>query len=645
MNFELKKAIDQISKDKGLDREMLVNTLVDAVRTSVLKRFSEEMDVEVNYNDDTGDIDVFQFKIVVDDGEVEDENMQIPLTEARKHDPNVDIDDEVGFRIQIGDLGRIAAQSAKQVIIQRMRDAEQGIIFDEFKDRKGEIVSGIIQRRDKGGWIVNLGRTEAILPRDEQIPREHYKRGDRVQALILDVRREGRGPQVVISRSHRDYMAALFKREVPEVDEGLVKIMGVARDPGSRAKVAVYSKEREVDPVGACVGVRGSRIQNIVQEFRGERIDIVVWSPDIATYARNALAPAFVTRIVIDEDENLLEVIVPDDQLTNAIGRKGQNVKLAAKLLGWKVDIFTASRYQEALFGHGLEQVASIADIPVDNFLKADFSSLDKLKNATDDDLRSKLELDDLKLTELKQAIALILPVVEEQAESILEKDKGKKNRGRGKKNKDDGAKSRFEAKDRDVVEDADLADKADLEAKDEANDGSDLNELSAEVVQIAALLGLETDAFVNAGYLNVKILEKVSDEELEEKLGLSAEAILELHKTLELISSMAKDADENKDSDEVDQAESAEEANQVGDEASELDLENDSQTDEDHAEDDLALAESSLDDSQLIDETKVDDVQASNAGSDGDTVDEQIDSASQATHEHETAAPGEEAK
>ena len=224
MNLELKKAIDQISKDKGLDRDMLIKTLEDAVRTSVQRRFSEDMDVEVRYNDNTGDIEVYQFKIVVEDGEVENEDTHIGITEARTHDPSVQIDDEVGFRVKVEDLGRIAAQSAKQVIIQRMRDAEQEIIYDEYKDRMGEIVSGIVQRRDKGGWVVNLGRTEAILPREEQIPREHYKRNDRVQAIIIDVRKEGRGPQVVVSRAHRDYMAALFRREVPEVDDGVVQI-------------------------------------------------------------------------------------------------------------------------------------------------------------------------------------------------------------------------------------------------------------------------------------------------------------------------------------------------------------------------------------------------------------------------------------
>lgn len=418
MNLELKKAIDQISKDKGLDRDMLIDTLEEAVRTSVLRRFSEDMDVEVSYNDETGDIEVYQFKIVVEDGDVANPDTQIALEEARAHDPSVQLDDEMGFRVKVEDLGRIAAQSAKQVIIQRMRDAEQEIIYEEYKDRIGEIVSGIVQRRDRGGWIVNLGRTEALLPKEEQIPREHYKRNDRVQALIIEVRREGRGPQVIVSRAHRDYMAALFRREVPEVDDGTVQIMGVARDPGSRAKVAVLSRERDVDPVGACVGVRGSRIQNIVQELRGERIDIVVWSPEIAAYARNALAPAIVSRIVVDEEENLLEVIVPDDQLTNAIGRKGQNVKLAARLLGWKVDIFTETRYSEAnAIGRGLEQVASVAEVSIESLLAAGYQTLDKLREATDEQLERDLALSSARIADLRSAIHFLAPVAERTPE------------------------------------------------------------------------------------------------------------------------------------------------------------------------------------------------------------------------------------
>ncbi|MCQ2443941.1 MAG: transcription termination factor NusA [Mailhella sp.] len=420
MSIELKKGIEQISKDKGFDRDMLIGMLEEAVRTSVTRKYGDDLDVEVHYSDDTGDIEVFQFKFVVE--EVEDPLTQISLEEARQHDPSIQLDDEMGFRLKVEDLGRIAAQSAKQVIIQRMRDAEQELIYNEYKDRVGEIVSGMVQRRDKGGWVVNLGRTEALLPRDEQIPREHYKRNDRVQALIIEVRREGRGPQVIVSRSHRDYMAALFRREVPEVDDGSVQIMGVARDPGSRAKVAVLSRERDIDPVGACVGVRGSRIQNIVQELHGERIDIVVWNADIATYARNALAPAVVSSISVDESANLLEVTVPDDQLTNAIGRKGQNVKLAAKLLGWKIDIFSESRSGEGSgIGRGLEQVASVADISVDALVAAGFRSLGDLSSAADAELAEKLALGADRIADLRAALNFLSPVTEPDEASAVE--------------------------------------------------------------------------------------------------------------------------------------------------------------------------------------------------------------------------------
>jgi len=409
MGMELRKAIDQISKDRGIDRDLLVDTLEEAVRSSVARKYGDHMDMEVSYNDEAGEIEVFQFKIVVD--EVEDPLSEISLEDARQVDPNVQMDDELGFKLNIEDLGRIAAQSAKQVIIQRMRDAEQEIIYEEYKDRKGEIVSGIVQRRDRGGWIINLGRTEAMLPKEEQIPRERFKRGDRVQAFIIEVLPSGRGPQIIISRTHPDYMAALFKREVPEVSDGTVRILGVARDPGSRAKVAVSSKDRDVDPVGACVGVRGSRIQNIVQELHGERIDIVVWHPEIATFAANALSPARVTRIMVDEDEKTLEVVTPDDQLTLAIGRKGQNVKLAAKLLGWKIDIFTDSRYGEMNAARaGFEQLASVAEMSMEKFLDAGFDTVAKLAEATDEEMDRIEGMTPAKRSDLRAAIRLLMP-------------------------------------------------------------------------------------------------------------------------------------------------------------------------------------------------------------------------------------------
>lgn len=403
---ELKKAIDQICAEEGLDPKMLAETIEEAVKTSVLRRYSEDIDVEVTYNTETGDIEVYQFKTVVEDGDLSNEDKEIEYTEACKHDPSVQIEDDMGFCIKIDDLGRIAAQSAKQVIIQRLRDAKQAIIYDDYKERIGEIASGTVQRRDKSGWIINIDKIEAILPRDEQIPKEHYRRGDTVQAIITDVQKECRGPQITLSRAHIDYLRALFRREVPEVDEGTIQIMGIARDPGSRAKVAVLSRDPGIDAVGACVGVRGARIQNIVQELRGERIDIVIWSPDIATYAKNALAPAVVTRIIVDEGSNLLEVIVPDDQLTNAIGRKGQNVKLAARLLGWKVDIFTDTRYKEALnMDLGITEIAEAAGLPLRTLINAGYTTMEGLRTAPDENLKTALSLDDSKLAALREAL------------------------------------------------------------------------------------------------------------------------------------------------------------------------------------------------------------------------------------------------
>lgn len=409
MSLELKKSIDHISRERRIDRDVLIDTLEEAVKTAVNKKYNNRLDIEVNFNEETGDIEVYQFKVVME--EVDDPDTEISLKEARQIDPNVQIDDELGFRLQVEDLGRIAAQSAKQVIIQRMRDAEQEIIYEEYKDRKGEIISGTIQRRDRAGWIVNLGRTEAILPKEEQIHKEHYKRGDRIQGYIIDVKKEGRGPQIILSRSHPDFMEALFKIEVPEISDGTIKIMGIARDPGFRAKVALLSRDRDVDPIGACVGVRGSRINKIVQEFRGEKIDLIIWSPDITSYAVNALSPARISSITVDEDEKTLEVVVPDNQHYLAIGRKGQNVKLASKLLGWKIDIITESRYGELYTQRkNIEQISSVTDVPVDVFIKAGLDSLESLSVATNEELLALDGMDADKIHSLKSALNLLRP-------------------------------------------------------------------------------------------------------------------------------------------------------------------------------------------------------------------------------------------
>jgi len=345
----LKRILDQICRDKGIDRALLIDAIEEAVRSAVRKKFGNRREIEVQFNEDLGEVEVFQYRTVVD--EVFDEETEISYVDARRLDPEAELDDDLGEKISnIADLGRIAAQSAKQVIIHRMRDAERDVIYEMYRDREGTIVNGIVQRFERGDMIINLGRTDAILPRDEQIPKRSYKQGDRIRAYLQEVRRDSRDSrfrdsQLILSRTCNEFLVKLFEMEVPEIAEGIVKIMGASREPGFRAKIAVSSIESDVDPVGACVGLKGSRVQNVVQELQGERIDIVPWSPDPAKYAYNALAPAEVSMVIVDDDRKSLMVIVPDDQLSLAIGRQGQNVRLAARLLGWKIDVKSEQRY------------------------------------------------------------------------------------------------------------------------------------------------------------------------------------------------------------------------------------------------------------------------------------------------------------
>ncbi|MDR3089427.1 MAG: transcription termination factor NusA [Desulfobulbaceae bacterium] len=344
MHSELKRMIETICKDRGFDRRFLVEAIEEAVLSAARKKFGSRRELEVRYNDEYGDIEVFQFRKVVE--EVEDEQTQISLEEARLLDPDAQIGLELGERMEkVSELGRIAAQSARQVIVHKMREAEREVVYDMFKGRIGEVVSGLVQRFDRGDMIVNLGRTEAVLPKDQQIPKRSFKQGDRIRALLLEVRQTSHDSQLILSRTSNEFLAKLFKMEVPEIAEGIVKIMGVSRDPGFRAKIAVSSTEMDVDPVGACVGMKGSRVQNVVQELQGERIDIVPWSPDPAKYVCNAMAPAQVAIVRVDEENKSLLVVVPGDQLSLAIGKQGQNVRLASRLLGWRIDVKSEQRY------------------------------------------------------------------------------------------------------------------------------------------------------------------------------------------------------------------------------------------------------------------------------------------------------------
>jgi len=347
---ELKRLIEQMGKDRGIDKSVIIDALEVAMVNAAKKKLGMRAEVEAHYNDETGEIEVFLFKTVTD--QVEDPITQVSLEEAReKLDEEAEIGDSLGEKLDATALGRIAVQTAKQIITQRIRDAERDIIYDEYKDRKGDIVTGFVHRFDGGNIIVSLGMAEGLLATSEQIARETYRRGDRIRAYILDVKKNSKGPQIILSRTHPGFLKALFAIEVPEIAEGLIEIVNVAREPGRRSKIAVLSRDRDIDPVGACVGVRGARVQSVVQELRGEKIDIVPYSDDPAKFICSALSPAKIERVYIDEENRAMEVIVPDDQLSLAIGKNGQNVRLAVRLTGWKIDVKNESAVKSPEMG------------------------------------------------------------------------------------------------------------------------------------------------------------------------------------------------------------------------------------------------------------------------------------------------------
>lgn len=343
MPVNLAHLIDQVGRDKGITKEVLIDALETAVLKAAEKRFGANNDIEAHYHEESGEIELFLFKTVVE--EVEDEDLEITLPEARELDPECALEDVIGVKLDSKKFGRIDAQTAKQIIIQKVREAERNVIYEEYSNKKGEIVSGVVHRFERGDIIVDIGRTEALLSKKEQVRREGYRMGDRIRGLIVDVCNDVKGPQVLLSRAQSSFLIKLFQMEVPEIYEGIVEIKSAAREPGERAKIAVESHSSDVDPVGACVGVKGSRVQAVVQELKGEKIDIIHWSEDPALFVKNTLSPAEISRVIVDEDEHAMEVIVPDDQLSLAIGRKGLNVRLAARISGWKIDIHTESDY------------------------------------------------------------------------------------------------------------------------------------------------------------------------------------------------------------------------------------------------------------------------------------------------------------
>ncbi len=357
---DIKRVVEQVGKDKGIEAEVLIKTLEEALASAARKILGRDADIETGYNEEAGEIEVFQFREVVE--VVENPVLEITVKDGQKLDIDCEIGDSLGEKVDTSTFGRIAAQSAKQVIIQKMKDAEMTAVYKSFIGRKGEIINGIVQRVDRGNIIVNLGHTEAILTSREQIPGENYRRGDRLRALIKDVLQDSRGPQVLLTRSSTDFLVALFKTEVPEIMESIVTIEGAARTAGQRSKIAVSSIDSDIDPVGACVGMKGSRVQNVVQELRGEKIDIITWHIDAARYVCNALAPAEVAKVIIDEENQSMEVVVVDEFLSVAIGKKGQNVRLASQLTGWKLDVTDEAAYSKDL-RDGYEALISLEGI------------------------------------------------------------------------------------------------------------------------------------------------------------------------------------------------------------------------------------------------------------------------------------------
>lgn len=360
MNRELISVIDEIGRQKGIDKARVIGAIESALQTAAKKRFGQAENIQVEIDSKTGEISVVSKKTIVDT--VSNPKAEISLQEARQYDSEAEVGDEIGSLIEMDELGRIAAQTAKQVIFQKVREAEWEAVQKEYSTRQGDLVNGIILGMERRNYLVDLGKTEAILPIQEQIPRETYRRGDRVKAMLLEVRRTPKDVQVILSRSHPQFVAKLFELEVPEVMEKIVEIKSVVREPGDRTKIAVTSREKAVDPVGACVGIKGSRVQAVVRELRGEKIDIITWTQDPRVFIAEALNPATIEKVGIDEEKKSALVVVADSQLSLAIGKNGQNVRLAARLTGWKIDIISATEYEKEKVERDKEIKAALAE-------------------------------------------------------------------------------------------------------------------------------------------------------------------------------------------------------------------------------------------------------------------------------------------
>jgi len=399
----LKREIETVAKDKGIDPKEIISALEEAMKQAARRERGIESEIEARFNEDLGEIELFEFREVVE--QVTDRDAQISIADAHAFDPEAELGDEIGVKVDTTGFGRILAQTAKQVIIQRIREAERDTVYEEYKDRQHEIVNGIVRRFEKGAIIIDLGRAEAVIPPKEQVPRENYRPNDRVRAYVLEVNKNTKGSQIVLSRSCIQMLTKLFEQEVPEIYEGIVTIQAAAREPGGRSKIAVASRDSDVDPVGACVGMKGSRVQAVVQELRGERIDIVPWSPDPARYVCSALSPAAVSKVIIDDAQQSMDVIVPDDQLSLAIGRKGQNVRLAVQLTGWKIDIKSESKMRELAqwLAEAVSVVEGCGEADAELLLQQGITSLEDLSHCDAEMLTQIPGIDEAGAAAIKQ--------------------------------------------------------------------------------------------------------------------------------------------------------------------------------------------------------------------------------------------------
>ena len=426
MITELTRVIDSVGKDKGIDRERIISAVEEAVLSAaekLLKSKNQDKELDVYYNPEEGEVELFEYKEVVET--VTDPEIEISLAEATELDPETELGDMIGVKIS-PEYTRIAIHNAKQKVLQKLKEAEGKVIYEEFIGRKGTIIGGIVRRVDRRHIIVDLGRVEAVLPPEQQVPREYYKMKERIRAVLLDIKESPRGePRLILSRAHVSFVTRLFEAEVPEISESIVEIKAISRDPGGRTKIAVASKDSDVDAVGACVGMRGSRVQSIIQELRGEKVDIVPWSEDPARYVCNALSPAVVNKVVIDENSRSMEVIVDDDQLSLAIGRKGQNVRLASQLTEWKIDIKTESRVkqeqQEVL--SLLTSLPSVSEVTASLLYNDGFYSLEHIAFCEPDVLMKVGSLGEEEVSTLQKAarVALMEKLEEMPVESETE--------------------------------------------------------------------------------------------------------------------------------------------------------------------------------------------------------------------------------